>query len=208
MRRTVLLLCCICYTCCTWAQIPWLQPAEDKSPVEIALKSNLLYDATLTPNAGVEVYVQNGWSIGGNWMYAWWSNKDKQYCWHNCGGELVFRRYLGWEFQRNPLTGHHFELYTQLLTYDVEMGTKGYLSRISYGTGIGYGYSFRINRQMNLDTAIGIGYLGGEYEKYTPTDPCYEWLSTHQRHYFGVTKLEVSLVWLIGWQHREKGGVL
>lgn len=121
---------------------------------------------------------------------------------------MTFRRYLGWDAERNPLSGHHFESYLQLLTYDVEMGNTGYLSRFSYGVGVGYGYSFSLTNSLNLDTSLGFGYLGGEYEKYTPTTDCFKWLSTHQRHYFGITKVEVSLVWLFGWGDSEKGGVL
>ena len=60
---------------------------------------------------------------------------------------------------------------------------------------------------LNLDFVIGVGYWGGEYHKYDPVDGCYVWKETLQRHWFGPTKAEVSLVWLLGrGNHNEKGG--
>lgn len=45
----------------------------EKRPFYMAVKTNLLYDAALVPNVGLEVYLGGGWSVGGDWMYAWWS---------------------------------------------------------------------------------------------------------------------------------------
>ena len=67
------------------------------------------------------------------------------------------------------------------------------------------GYSLPVTRRLNLDFTLGIGYLGGKYYKYTPADGCYVWQETKQRHYFGPSKLEVSLVWLIGHGNINKG---
>ena len=38
----------------------------------------------------------------------------------------------------------------------------------------------------------------GEYKEYIPIDECYVWQVTKRRRWFGPTKLEVSLVWLLG----------
>ena len=57
---------------------------------------------------------------------------------------------------------------------------------------------------------IGLGYLGGEYQEYLPKDGHYVWQATKQRRWFGPTKAEVSLVWLLGRNNnnraKEKGG--
>lgn len=175
-----------------------VEPADTQKPFYMALKSNLLYDVALVPNLGIEFYLGRGWSLGGNWMYAWWSSDARHNYWRTYGGELDLRKYFGRRAAEKPLTGHHLGIYGQMLTYDFETGGTGYQSKLSYGVGIEYGYSLPIGRRLNLDFGIGIGYLGGEYKKYRPIDSHYVWQETKQRHWFGPTKAEISLVWLIG----------
>lgn len=182
-------------------------PEEKVKPFYMALKTNMLYDLALVPNLGIEFYLGRGWSVGGSWMYAWWKSDKSHYYWRTYGGELDLRKYFGKRASEKPLTGHHLGIYGQGLTYDFETGGKGYQSKLSYGAGIEYGYSLPIGRRLNLDFGIGIGYLGGEYKVYVPIDSHYVWKETRQRHWFGPTKAEISLVWLIGrGNYNEKGG--
>ncbi|AVM57155.1 hypothetical protein C3V43_04880 [Bacteroides heparinolyticus] len=179
------------------------EPAEavpaprERRPFYMAVKTNLLYDALVLPNLGLEFYVGRGWSVAGNWMYTWLKS-DRRHRYHRIyGGDLEVRRWLS--YGRKPLTGHHIGVYGQLLTYDLEWGGRGYLGdRWSYGGGLSYGYSAPIGRRLNLDFSIGVGYLGGEYYEYVPQGDCYLWQATKQRRWFGPTKAEVSLVWLLG----------
>lgn len=79
--------------------------------------------------------------------------------------------------------------------------------KMNYAVGIEYGYSLPVGRRLNLDFVLGVGYWGGEYQKYDPIDNHYLWKETRQRHWVGPTKAEVSLVWLIGrGNYNEKGG--
>lgn len=52
-----------------------------RKPFYMALKTNLLYDVTLVPNIGAEFYLGRGWSLGGNWMYAWWNSNKRHNYW-------------------------------------------------------------------------------------------------------------------------------
>lgn len=177
-----------------------------KKPFYMALKTNMLYDAALVPNIGVEFYLGKGWTIGGNWMYAWWNSDRKHNYWRIYGGELDVRKYFGKRAKEKPLTGHHLGVYGGIVTYDFELGSTGYLGdKWSYHAGIEYGYSLPIAKRLNIDFGLGIGYLGGEYKKYVPKDSHYVWQATKQRRWFGPTKAEVSLVWLIGHGNTNKG---
>ncbi len=191
------------------APVPDGTPVQEESsgrkPFYMSLKTNMLYDVALVPNIGVEFHLGRGWSIGGSWMYAWWNSDQSHYYWRNYGGELDIRKYFGRRAGEKPLTGHHLGLYGQMLTYDFELGGTGYLSELSYGAGIEYGYSLPVARRLNIDFGIGIGYLGGEYKVYDPLDGHYVWQETRQRHWFGPTKAEISLVWLIGRGNTNKG---
>lgn len=51
---------------------------------QVAISNNLLYDATLTPNIGVDVKVDSTWSVGANFgLNAWDIDKAKNKKWRH-----------------------------------------------------------------------------------------------------------------------------
>ena len=185
----------------------FLEQPLKPSHLYLAVKTNLLYDALAVPNIGVDLYLGKRWSLAANWMYAWWKSDRRHRYWRTYGGDIEGRYWLGRKAKEKPLQGHHIGLYAQLVTYDFEWGGRDYLGdKWSYGGGISYGYSHPIARRLNLDFTLGIGYLGGEYKEYLPIDNCYVWQVTKQRHWFGPTKAEISLVWLIGRDNTNRKG--
>lgn len=180
--------------------------AAEKKPFFMAVKTNLLYDAALVPNVGLEFYLGKGWSVCGDWMYAWWSKDAKHRYWRVYGGELEVRKYFGRKAAEKPLQGHHLGVYAQGLTYDFETGGKGYLSDFGYGVGVEYGYSLPVAKRLNIDFGLGVGYGGGKYKVYDPEDGCYVYKETKKRRWFGPTKAEISLVWLLGHGNENKKG--
>ena len=192
-------------------RVPWPEPLQIELPKQpkpwyMAVKTNMLYDALLTPNIGVEFYLGKNYTISADWMYAWWKKHSIAW-WHRTyGGDLEFRRYFGRVADEKPLQGWHVGLYGGIVTYDFDWGGRGYLGdRWSYGGGLSFGYSMPWKRRLNLDFTVGLGYLGGEYKEYLPLDGCYVWQCTKQRNYIGPTKIEVSLVWLIGRGNYNEG---
>lgn len=179
-------------------------------PLYIGLKTNMLYDAVLIPTLGAEVYVGRNFSIAGQWSYAWWSRNVRHRYWRFYGGDAGVRWWFGRLADAKPLTGHHIGVYGQIFTYDFENGGSGQMgAKFNYGGGIEYGFALPIGPRLNIDFSIGIGYIAGRYYKYKPIDGHYVWQSTHNRRWFGPTKAEVSLVWLIGCANRNvKGGAL
>lgn len=178
-------------------------------PFYMALKTNMLYDALALPNLGAEFYLGRGWTVGANAMYGWWSNNNRHRYWRAYGADIAVRRYFGSRADEKPLTGHHLGLFAGAVTYDLEFGYTGYMGgkpggnifdRCNYMGGIEYGYSLPVGRRLNIDFTIGLGYLGGKYVKYEPCEGSndYIWKSTHRLGWFGPTKAEISLVWLIG----------
>ncbi|MBD5357084.1 MAG: DUF3575 domain-containing protein [Bacteroides sp.] len=186
-------------------------------PFYMALKTNLLYDALALPTVGAEFYVGKNISVAANWMYGWWDHNSTHFYWRAYGGDLTLRWWFGKKAHDKPLTGHHLGIYGGVVTYDFELGSTGYMGGLPHRTlwdrcnlfgGIEYGYSLPIARRLNIDFTIGIGYLGGKYMKYKPLGNHYVWQSTHELKWFGPTKAEVSLVWLIGCgnYNAKKGG--
>ena len=173
-----------------------------------ALKSNLLYDALLIPNLSLEASIGSGWTLGAGGMLAWWSKDAKHRYWRIYGGDLEIRKYFGTLSKSKPLQGHHLGIYGDFLTYDFEFGAKGYQSKATYAAGIKYGYSHPIANRLNLDFALGIGYLHSNYKTYVPRDGCYVYQETKKRKWLGPTQAEISLVWLLGKgnTNKKKGG--
>lgn len=179
------------------------------SKLQFLLKTNMLYDIVAVPNVGVEIPIGSRWSVGADWMYAWWKNGKRHRYWRVSGGDLEVRRWFPARCETAPLlSGHHIGVYGQMLTYDFEWGGKGHLGdKWSWGVGLSYGYSLPIAKRLNIDFTLGIGYLQGKYMTYHPEDGCRVWDSTHIERWFGPTKAEVSLVWFIGGNNGKKGGV-
>lgn len=182
--------------------------AEDTCGVCVGVRSNLLLDALAVPGLGLEIALGRNWSATVSGMYAWWSNPEQGRYWRLQGGEIAIRKYFG----RRTFSSHHIGIYGQILRYDFCLGKRGVLSsgpvtpffnHPTWGIGAEYGYSCRLSRRLRLDLTIGVGYLTGRYMKYRVEDSHSIWQSTHHRRYFGPTKAEISLMWIIG-----KGGRL
>ena len=187
-----------------------VHPESQAPPVAsyFALKSNLLYDALLVPNLSLEASIGSGWTLGAGGMLAWWSKDAKHRYWRIYGGDLEIRKYFGTLSKSKPLQGHHLGIYGDFLTYDFEFGAKGYQSKATYAAGIKYGYSHPIANRLNLDFALGIGYLHSNYKTYVPRDGCYVYQETKKQKWLGPTQAEISLVWLLGKgnTNKKKGG--
>jgi hypothetical protein len=176
-----------------------IEEPKEKSPFYMGLKTNLLYNILAIPNLGAEFYLGSNFSVAANWHYAWWKNDKKYDHWRTYGGDLAVRYWLGKKAHEKSLTGHHIGLYGQMITYDFQLGGKGVLAdRWSWATGLEYGYSLPVAKRLNLDFTIGLGYHWGEFKEYLPIDGHYVWQATKNRNYWGPTKAEISLVWLIG----------
>ncbi|MBD5288381.1 MAG: DUF3575 domain-containing protein [Bacteroides sp.] len=186
----------------------------------MALKTNMLYDALALPSLSAEFYLGKNFSAVANWTYGWWDTDRTHHYWRAYGGDIAVRWWFGKAAAKKPLSGHHLGIYGGILTYDFEFGGTGYMGGLPHETlwnrslrmaGIEYGYSLPVARRLNIDFTIGIGYLGGKYIKYVPDHGRYLWQSTHKINWFGPTKAEISLVWLIGrgnYNASKKGGEL
>ena len=183
------------------------QPRKAPSPFYMSLRTNMLYDLGLVPNIGADFYLGKNFSLSAFWTYAWRKTDRKHWYWRTYGGDVALRYWFGKAAAAKPLTGHHIGIYAQALTYDFEFGNKVYMAgqpggnifdQANLGAGIEYGYSLPIAPRLNLDFTASVGYMGGKCWEYVAEDDCYVWQRTKKTRWFGPTKLEVSLVGLIG----------
>lgn len=171
----------------------------DGCPLRIAVRSNMLYNAALTPDLGFELSMRPCWSLGIEGVYAWWSKESAHRCWRIRGFRVEPRFWFDGRTEERVLTGHHAGAYASYHDYDFEFGGKGWQSRSgTVGVGLSYGYSFRAGKRINIDVGMRAGYSTGRVVRYRPECGSYVCDKTYRNHYIGVTGLEVALVWFPG----------
>ena len=169
---------------------------------DVALRTNLLYDALMAPSIGAEVAVAPRISIVGNGAYNWigasvWGDRV-----HVVTVDVEGRYWLGGDVSSTdrslPRQGQHAGVYLGYYRYDLLFNGSGQQAKANFGIGVSYGYSLPISASLNLDFTVGVGYVGGNYKKYEVSDDELRhnvWMSDKVRHYFGPCKAEVALVW-------------
>ena len=170
---------------------------------EVAVKTNLIYDALLSPTLGVEVGLApkwtaeidgtiNNWAINDRrwkqWMVQpeiryWFCQSFSGHCLaaHLIGGQYNFGnlknniKFLGTDFSQ--LTDHRYQ---------------GWMA----GVGIGYGYSWILSRHWNLEAEIGIGWIYTRSDVYNCFD-CGKKIRTDVPHnYVGPTKAAINIIYV------------
>lgn len=162
----------------------------------LALKSNLLHDALLTPDLGLEFSLTPSLSVGLEGVYAWWRCDHKHRYWRLRGAWLDASWWFGRAARTQRLTGHHAGIYASIHDFDFEFGGKGWQSRRpTFGAGLTYGYSLRLNGHLSLDLSVRAGYADNSIIEYRPMCGTYVCINEKRIHYFGLTGVGISLVW-------------
>ena len=175
----------------------------------VSFSTNMAFDAVLIPNIAAEFSITPQISLSASWMHSWWTVKSQNFFWRVYGGDITARYWFGQKSKTRRLTGHHIGIYGQAISYDLDLGGQAQMTDgWNYAAGIEYGHSFIISKNFNIDVYAGVGLLTGNYKDYENKDGHYVWQATKNRKFFGPTKAEVSLVWLIGCDNynKQKGG--
>lgn len=178
---------------------------------QVAVKTNILYDATTTPNIGVEV------GIGGkstlNLVYGlnpWKFNSDShgeryakhwvvmpEYRWWTCSrfnGHFIGAHLMGGQMNAAnvdfPLPGFFFK--GENLAKAVKTGR--YQGEFA-GVGVTYGYQWSLSLHWNLEAEIGAGYNWVHYKQY-PCGECGDKIRSGHTNYAGITKLGLSIMYV------------
>lgn len=174
--------------------------ANDTHP--FALKTNLLYDALLSPSIEAEYRFASHWSAHLDFAIAWWKNKRKHKYYQLAQLSPEIRYWLN---DKRYWKGHYIGAFVGAGHYDLENGKDGYKGEFVMA-GLSYGYLFPISRCLSLDAGIGVGYLNTEYEEYLPIEGHYVYQQTSRTGYIGPLKVRLSLVWHFGRNILKGGG--
>ena len=128
----------------------------------VGIKTNLLYDATATINAGVEVGLAKKLTldVSGNLNLWTWKDNMKWKHWM-VQPELRFwtcQRFSGHFFAAHALAGQfNFGNGIRLFGTDFSELTDHRFEGWAFGLGVGYGYALPIGKHWNLEFEGGIG---------------------------------------------------
>lgn len=167
---------------------------------EVAIKTNLAYWATTTPNLGMEFALgkKSTLEISGGFNPFEFSDNKRFKHW------LVQPEYRWWfceTFNGHFLGVHAHGAQFNVGGWDIPIGRldvfkdkryEGYL----YGGGISYGYQWVLTNRWNFEFNIGAGYARIHYDEY-PCKDCGTKQDEGNYNYWGVTRVGLSFIYFI-----------
>ncbi|MDE5676104.1 MAG: DUF3575 domain-containing protein [Muribaculaceae bacterium] len=170
---------------------------------KVAVKTNLLSDAALSPNLGLEVALApkwtldisgqgNFWTIDGHKWKHWMVQPEARY--------WLCRRFAGHFFGIHAIGGQYnlgnLNIPVNFLGTDFHNLKNKRYQGWGAGAGIAYGYAFPVHPHWNIETEIGIGWIYTRYDSY-PCAECGSKIDSNRAHnYVGPTKAAINIVYI------------
>lgn len=161
-----------------------------------ALKSNLLYDATGTFNLGFEIKTGRKFTVDIPVSYNPWTLRNNRK-WKHFLVQPELRYWLCEPYHKHFLGihGHYGQYNVGNLPFGGSLKTNRYDGWL-VGGGVSYGYHRMLSNHWSVEATLGVGYAYLKYDKFE-CERCGEKLGRDKKHYMGVTKVAVSLIYVI-----------
>ncbi len=177
---------------------------QDAKAQDVAVKSNVLADAFLNPNLGVEIGLGPRWTtditgqfnlfdMSRNRRWKHWVAQPGLRYWlcDRFSGHFFGAHIHGGQYNLGGFDG----IYNLLGTDARKIGQYRYQGWFA-GAGLAYGYDWILGRHWNLEAEFGFGYSYTEYDRFLCTG-CGRKVETKKpHHYVGPTKIAINLVYL------------
>lgn len=191
---------------------------EKAGAQKLALRNNLLYDATLTPNIGAELRIDSAWTAGVNiGLNAWDIDKSKNKKWRHFLIAPNIRRYFGHKSDKpasSSLWGipadasrhisyleldaifSHFNVGNTKIPFGLYKSIQDRrLQGDLFALGGKYGYSWILSRDWRLEAEAGIA-IGYAWFKEYDCDHCGNYYGKGDR-IFLLPQLGINVVYII-----------
>ena len=181
-----------------------LNGREAKSQ-DFALKTNLLYDATATINAGIEFGLAPRWTMNIPVNFNAWSFPKQDYIY-----KLAFVQPEVRYWFCDRMAGHFIGIHAhggaynfgnlpnqqKFLWNDFSGLTDTRYQGYFVGGGLAYGYAWAVSEHLNLEFELGFGYAYTKYDRFE-CEECGRRIEDQvPAHYVGPTKLGINFVYV------------
>ena len=171
---------------------------------DVAIKTNLLYDATATVNLGVEVGLApkwtldvsgnfNGWDMSNDRRWKHWMVQPEARYWF-C--DRFSRHFLGFHALGGQYNFGGWRNGVSFLGTDLNKLKDHRYQGWAVGAGVAYGYALVLGEHWNLEFEIGLGYAYTRFDKFECVGCGKRVEEDADHHYVGPTKAAINLVYL------------
>ena len=171
---------------------------------KVVVKTNLLYDATATINAGIEFGLApkwtldlsgnfNGWTMSHDRKWKHWMAQPEARYWF-C--DRFAGHFLGFHALGGQYNIGHLKNNIKFLGTDFSKLSDSRYQGWFIGAGIAYGYAWVLNKHWNLEGEIGVGYVYTEFDRFNCKGCGKKVEEDKNHHYFGPTKAAINLIYV------------
>lgn len=176
----------------------------DVKAQDVALKTNLLSDALLSPNLGLEIGLAPKWTLDLTGQFnGWILSNDRR--WKHLAFQPEARYWFCDRFAGSFLGVHAhggqyniggFDGKVHFLGTDFRKLKETRFQGWFVGAGVAYGYAWILGRSWNLEAELGVGYSYTRYDRFNCVECGRKLESNKPHHYVGPTKAAINLVYL------------
>lgn len=156
----------------------------------ITLKTNVPFLAVAVSNLAVEARVHKHITVDFPVM---WSISDIE--WEHAVRGIAFQPEGRWWLEKAGI-GHFFGLHAHAAWFNLKWEDMRYQTakRPLLGAGISYGYKLPLGKHWGAEFTVGAGYANMKYDTYYNIENGAK-IDTRVRHYWGITRAGISLVY-------------